>query len=70
MAPASCKTEIAYPSIVRNAGRCSFIISIEISPRHRNPWGPHGVPGANRGLGFGIVGLCFFTCSAGQRSDL
>jgi hypothetical protein len=58
IAPASSKTDIAHPSIVRNAGRRSLVISIEISPRgtQYESLDPPAVPAANTGQGFGIVG--------------
>src|SRR5258705_2278731 len=39
MAPASSRTDLAHPSIVRKAGRRSFMNNIEITPsaRHTNP---------------------------------
>jgi len=62
IAPASSRTDLAHPSIIRKVGRRSFIISIAITPcrTSHESLAPSDVPAANTELGFGIAGSAAF----------
>src|SRR5260221_13688689 len=76
MAPASSRTDLAHPSIVRKAGRRSFMNNIEITPsaRHTNPLAPRTFRLLTQGRDSESGGkLDFSTCSrcagGGQSTD-
>jgi hypothetical protein len=62
MSPASTRTDLAHPSIVRKAVRLSSSASKSfLAARETNPWDAPAVPAAaNTRQGFGIVGARAF----------